>query len=253
MDMLKALKIKVAPQVIHSQITHAGREIPLKIVTSKRKTFSIAVFPNLDVVVKAPLRVNINSLLGKVENKAGWILKQQEKFKNHPAKSAPKKYQQGEVFSFLGKQYRLKLAKSAHPRVELNGEDLLVSAKSISPTSVKTMLNFWYHDQANTLFSQRLEEISEQLEFLRLPKYSKLIVKKMRRRWGSCARDRVITLNPELIAAPSECVDYVIIHELCHLRELNHSPAYYRILSQALPDWKRLKSQLNKTVECGFL
>jgi predicted metal-dependent hydrolase len=244
---------KAAPQIVETQITHKGQVIPLKIITSKRKSFSVAVYPNQDVIVKAPLRMNINSLLSKVELKADWIVKQRERFKDSPAKLPPKKYQEGEVFGFLGKQYTLKLVKSNQPKVELDGDVLLVKTKTISPTSVKTTLKFWYQEQATKLFAERLDFYAEQLAPLRLPKYSKLVIKNMKRRWGSCARDRVITLNPELIAAPLECVDYVIIHELCHLRELNHSPRYYKLLVQALPDWKLLKKQLNMTVGIGFL
>ena len=71
----------------------------------------------------------------------------------------------------------------------------------------------------------------------------------MAKRWGSCSRAGRILLNPELVTAPKDCIDYVIVHELCHLKEHNHSPAYYRLLDRVMPSWQERKRRLDQTVE----
>ena len=80
-----------------------------------------------------------------------------------------------------------------------------------------------------------------------------LTLRLMRRRWGSCFTDRRIVLNPELFAAPVREIDYVILHELCHFREHNHSPRFYRLMNDRMPDWRERRDVLNRTIPVGFL
>jgi len=75
----------------------------------------------------------------------------------------------------------------------------------------------------------------------------------MKKQWGSCSPQGTILLNPYLIKAPRECIDYVVLHELCHLKEHNHSPRYYRLLSQLMPDWEPVKARLDRMAELSDL
>ena len=227
--------------------------IDITVTFSRRKSTAIIVRPNRMVEIKAPLRASVPNILKFAAGKCGWVQKQREKFKGRAGSAKPREYAEGEVFFYLGQPYKLRLVTSKITRVEINTEFLEVHSRAKSPAAVKAILKFWYNEKARQIFAERMSICLQATEVLKLPKYKILNVKKMKSRWGSCSSARIITLNPELIAAPMECVDYVIIHELCHLREHNHSPRYYKLLSIAMPGWKHWREFLNRNVATNFI
>jgi predicted metal-dependent hydrolase len=105
-------------------------------------------------------------------------------------------------------------------------------------------LGEWYRHQAKQIFAERLIVCYEQARHLGIP-YPQVVVREMKTRWGSCSgRTDRINLNTRLVQAPLACVDYVILHELCHFREHNHSSRYYQLLTSILPDWRHHKATL---------
>jgi hypothetical protein len=122
-----------------------------------------------------------------------------------------------------------------HIRVQNKADALRVAA----------LLNEWLLAQARKRFATSVQAWSE-----RLRKYGvqtpALRLRKMTKRWGSCTRQGVIYLNTELIKAPSHCIDYVVCHELCHLRHPHHGPEFYRLLSRVMPDWELRKRRLER-------
>ena len=109
--------------------------------------------------------------------------------------------------------------------------------------TVRAALWRWYRHQAGRLFAARLSELAGRLPWL--ADDPPLRLRRMRRRWGSCSASGVITLNTHLVKAPTALLDYVILHELCHLRELNHGPRFYELMDQALPDWRARRQDLD--------
>ncbi len=227
--------------------------IDVVVTLTRRRSMSIIVRPDMQVEVKAPLRASIPRLLRQVEEKGYWILKHREKFRGRAGANKPKQYVEGELFGYLGNKYALKLVESKIAGIKLVDGFMEVHGRSKTASAIKAQLRFWYHEKAREIFEQRLPLCIKACEDLKLPQHKTVNIKKMKRKWGSCATDRTISLNPELVAAPLECVDYVIIHELCHLREHNHSPRYYKILTAAMPAWKAYKELLNKSVETDFI
>jgi hypothetical protein len=113
-----------------------------------------------------------------------------------------------------------------------------------TPKQVETALNHWYGNQARRLLPNRVKLVRETLKEQHFPS-SELKFRKMKRRWGSCSKaKKSILLNTELIKAPVECIDYVIVHELCHLKIANHSKDFYALLGVCLPNWKKWKDEL---------
>ncbi len=110
---------------------------------------------------------------------------------------------------------------------------------------IKQLLEGWYKEQAKKKFKQRLALCGKKLE-----KYGittpNISIRKMSKRWGSCSKHGKVILNVQLIKAPSHCIDYVIMHELCHLKYYNHSKAFYKLLNLVLPDWQLRKKRLEQ-------
>ena len=117
-----------------------------------------------------------------------------------------------------------------------------------SEARVAGRINRWYREEAQILFQERHAYWTEQLAFLELPE-SWVEVRVMKRRWGSCRRNGKITLNLSLMKYPLECIDAVIVHELCHLLEFNHSPRFYRLMTRAMPHWKKWDRMLTELAQ----
>jgi len=111
--------------------------------------------------------------------------------------------------------------------------------------AVEALVTNWYHEHAVRLFEKHLHSCLTGCKSLAVRNSPRLTVRQMTRRWGSCTKAGNISLNVDLIKTPIHCIDYVIVHELCHLRIHNHSPAFYRLLSQCMPDWEKRKERLD--------
>lgn len=231
-------------------IKYENNEITFQVQNSTRKTLSIQVHPDASVIVKAPNNTKISQIKEFVNKKAKWILKHKEEFEKY--KPAKKEYISGESFKFLGKQYILKVVKSDKLNISFNENRLIVETIRNTPTAVKTMLEFWYNEQAHKILKERFEICREKAEKIGLKFVGNLTIKKAKSRFGSCSSIGNITLNPILILAPTEYIDYVIMHELCHLKEMNHSKKFYDLLVKLAPNWKEYKKQLNGHIK-GYL
>jgi predicted metal-dependent hydrolase len=146
----------------------------------------------------------------------------------------------------LGKQYQLKVIESTdQPQgVKLLRGKLQVALKQKNTHKVQDLLNAWYRVRAKEVFSNRIEAVlSQALWVTEMPKLKLL---NMKTQWGNCSPSGNLTLNPYLVKAPTRCIDYVILHELCHLVEHNHSKQFYELMSQTMPDWEGRKIHLDE-------
>ena len=151
----------------------------------------------------------------------------------------------GEQHLFMGQRYPLEIQEQHGKRakIELADERLRVTVPECTPEMVQLNLASWYRQQAQQLFAERLAVYSQAAHWTggQVPS---MRLRRMKRTWGSCSSKGVITLNPHLVKAPPECIDYVIAHEVCHLREHNHGKAFYLLQEQLYPDWRQAKAHL---------
>ncbi|MDP1772610.1 MAG: SprT family zinc-dependent metalloprotease [Methylobacter sp.] len=229
-------------------------EISFSLNYVDRKTLAIHVYPDGKVSVDAPLSTDIEKVYGKVKKRASWILKQQRKFEGYPAALPERRYVSGETHRYLGRQYRLKIIAGDSETVKLTHGKLLVETHSPQDSLlVQRLLQVWYRSKALTVFTERYAQCVQRVERVGIYHEKDFQLRFMSNRWGSCTGKGIITLNPELIAAPKDCIDYVITHELCHLKEHNHGPAFYRLITAALKDWELRRKRLNEMVEVRFV
>ncbi len=196
----------------------------------------------MEVIVKAPRDASIDKIKEKVRKKAPWIIKQQGYFLAFHPRTPEKKYVSGETHLYLGRQYRLKVTEARTNSVHFSGSFFEVQAKKKS--SAKSLLLKWYRERAKMKFP----EIAEPW-IIRFEKYNvkpeAIFIQEMPKRWGSCTPKGKIILNPELIKAPKPCIEYVIIHELCHLVHPNHTTAFVQLQEKVMPDWQKWKLKLD--------
>jgi predicted metal-dependent hydrolase len=225
------------------KIQFGSWQIDFQVIFSKRKTLGITVLPGLQVLVRAPLDASMEKIREKVTKKAPWIIRQQSLFLSYHPLTSQKKFIGGESHLYLGRQYRLKIIPGESEKVKLKGQFLEVYTNDKS--RVKELLSNWYL----ILSVKKLLEIAT--PFIdRFKKYnvepSSFQLKEMPTRWGSCTAGGKIILNPELIKAPKGCIEYVIIHELCHLVIHNHSEKFIDLQTREMPDWIKWKQKLDR-------
>ena len=208
-----------------------------------RKTLGIKVYPDTSVKVFAPIDTDLPIIEQLLKAKRKWIEKQQRSFQSYLPATPARQYIGGESFLYLGKQYMLKIEPSTAEEVKLYQGRLVVKTGNPEATQIKKLLQQWYIARATILFNKLFEEQFYLFKRFGLEKPI-LQIKKMEKRWGSCTPKQKIILNPELIKAPVVCINYVILHELCHLVHHNHSKSFYRLLENFMPDWQKYKQLL---------
>ena len=214
-----------------------------------REKIVIHIHPNGSVQVDAPSGTANAAVKEAVQKRARWVTTQLEQFREQQREVLPRRYVSGESHFYQGRRYPLKILRAqGEPRVALRRGQLRITTADRSPHAVKTLLWQWYRAHARDTFQRRLGVLAQQVSWLPAPR-PLITLRTMRKRWGSCSPRGHIVLNPHLVKAPRDCIDYVIMHELCHLKEHNHGPQFYRSLSQVMPDWKAVKSRLDGMAE----
>lgn len=212
-----------------------------------RRTLGIEVHPDLTVVVRAPADCDPDIILARVGKRASWISKQLTNFQRYSPRTPARQYVSGETHLYLGRQYRLKvvtgeLVAEKQASVKMNrGHLVLTLPNRAGPDEVKTLLHRWYLDHARQVFMEALEEWLPRFKVHLLPR---LIVRAMQSRWGSLSPAGTMTLNANLVRAPRACIEYVVAHELCHIKHRDHDASFFRLLGQVMPDWEKRKQRL---------
>ena len=228
-------------------ITYAGESIPFHLSYSSRKSIEIAVHPNGLVTVKAPLETDKNLIQRRVYKRARWIRRQIRYFAQFDPRTPERRFVGGESHLYLGKKYRLKIRRAETDKVLLKHGFFYIATVNNEPEHIAMLLEEWYRSKANIYFLKVFEECWYPFHKKEVDKPT-LKIRNMKTRWGSLSRKGSLTLNLELIKAPRECIEYVIIHELCHLFHPNHGAEFYNLLERMLPDWIKRKHKLEMSL-----
>jgi len=220
------------------------------LILENRKTISATVFPNRALIVKAPQEATENRICDFLHRKFRWILKQQRYFEQFGS-GVEKRYVSGETFRYRGRSYKLLLRKACgSEHVSLQHGTLTVSMFSPKDHArARKLLEDWYLEKAYKVFSERLSACFFLFDTKEMPA---LTIRKLSKRWGSYLhKTNKISLNQELIKASTRHIDYVIIHELCHIAHRQHNRAFYDLLESRLPQWETLKTELELSLLGG--
>lgn len=234
--------VKTKPKI--EKVRFGSQVISFSLHYSSRKTLAINVHPDTSVSVIAPTGQKIDAIKGKVLKRGPWILKQRRFFSRFLPRQPDRRFVSGETHRYLGRQYRLKVLKGTVESVSLRGRYLCATLQERTNSGqIKALLTKWYRDHAEVQFQGSLECCLDKFRRLQLS-VPTIKLKRMSKRWGSCTKGGIIYLNPDLVKAPKQCIDYVMTHELCHLKHRSHDKDYYRLLTKLMPDWEERKQKL---------
>ncbi|WOX55852.1 MULTISPECIES: M48 family metallopeptidase [unclassified Methanoculleus] len=211
-----------------------------------RKDATIAVYPDTSVVVTVPTGTPLETVQGLVQKKTPWILKQIGAFEHFAMIDAMKEYVSGETFLYLGRQYRLRITVAGeNASAKLMGGYFEVTVPDgVHPDRdlVRRALHTWYKEHALQKVREVVRVYARRLH-LDPPEVT---IRHQLKRWGSCTKDGVLNINLRIVMAPTAQIEYVVAHELCHLRHRDHSAEFWDLLRLAMPDYEIRKERLRK-------
>lgn len=228
------------------QLELQGRTVDYTVRTSKRAKRVLVKFradSGLEVVY--PSRRRQPAPEAVLRGNADWILRTMSRLTQASGRHR-RRYQSGEVFHYRGEACKLDLAllsNGARSNVQLAGETLVLACpRSAQLQERRAAVVDWYRSQAKAYLPQRTRQLAGEHGF----QFGQLRIKHQKTRWGSCSAQGNLNLNLRLMMAPDGAIDYVILHELCHLRELNHSAAFWRLVAERCPDYQRWRAWLKE-------
>ncbi len=231
--------INYGNQVIHYQVCY---------LSDRKHNVAIHVHPNGSVQVDVPEHTAAVDIKKAVLKRARWVIKHLSQIDEQKRHTLPREYVSGETHFYLGRRYQLKVIDHEAELVKMLGGKLVIHSQDKSAAHAKALLWLWYRNRSEKVFGKRLNAMAAELPWTRkkAPRWKLL---KMKKQWGSCSPKGLLSINPHLIKAPRDCIDYVLLHELCHLQEHNHSKQFYKLLDRHMPDWTSRKAKLDGMAE----
>lgn len=214
----------------------------------RRKTAAIQIRQG-KVSVIVPDYLPMATIESLVANKNRWI-KAKLAIQNEIITIKPKEFVSGEIFSYLGRNHPLKIESGLYPAIKLHQGELVVAVRNKTADNsvkIRPMLIKWYKQQAE---SELIEKTGRYAKIIGV-KPSAVTIKSFKSRWGSCNITGSIQYNWKLIIAPERIVDYVVIHELCHILHHNHSPAFWQAVARYCHDYSECRAWLK--INGGYL
>ncbi len=214
-----------------------------QVIWSDRVTTAIQVTKDGDVIVKAPRSMSKKDIKKLLWENEAWIEKKKQEVAQERELYPPKRWQQGELFYLVGNPYPLVIKEtpfSDAAYIVFKDEQIQISTPYKDPDFIREVMLDFYMKNAQQILPGRVEAYNE---YLKLP-VNKIVVKEQKTRWGSCTARGNINLNWKLVMADVKIIDYVVVHELCHFYEMNHSDAFWRNVGRILPDYKERRQWL---------
>ena len=234
---------------VQRQFQVGTRTIAYTLTLAKRKSVSITIRPDMSVAVRAPQNSHEAVIDEILQKRAGWIMRHLQKFAERPAPQARATTLHNNTYLFLGQRLPITVIavdKRTQEGVSLQDGKLLIQVKNAEDTPrIDTLLDKWRREQAAKLFSHRIAALFPAFQSFPV-KHPALKIRRMKARWGSCSTSGTVTLNLRLIHLEAALIDYVVMHELCHLVEHNHSQRFYALLTRMMPDWRARRQKLNE-------
>jgi len=209
----------------------------------KRRSFELRVEPPGIVKVVAPKNARKAEVLELVESKARWINQKLSEIRELESRRCKREYKDGETFLYLGRNWPLEVVLDsgiAKPFVSIDGGSLRIVTDRIDKEQLRAVLEKWYRQRASEKIKERLRHYSTIIGV----EPNAVRIKNQKKRWGSCSSLGNLNFNWRCIMAPIEVIDYIVVHELCHLVHMNHSSKYWALVGRIMPDYQNYRDWL---------
>lgn len=202
------------------------------------------------VQVTAPLTYNTMTISSIMQDKSAWIMEKMDYLAVLAGCPVPRLFVDGEQFFYLGNRFEIKVQvneQARHQAVIINGRQMFVEVPramylEAGAGAVRSILVKWYKKQANLIINERINSYANIIGV----EPAKIRIKEQKHRWGSCSGKGNLNFNWHLAMAPEQIIDYVIVHELCHLKRLDHSQVFWGLVEAVLPDYQNRRRWLKK-------
>jgi len=222
-----------------------GQTITYTVKRSLRaRRVRLEIRPQTGLWVIVPRSYNIGQLSGLLESKVRWISRNLARFSHLQSLPAKKELSCGDTVPYLGRDLELvkRENQDSVDDVTLEGNMLAVSPVLFKNGILELALERWYRTEAARLINERADKLSSNMGI----SYKRIVIRGQKTRWGSCSRKKNLSFNWKLVMAPQPVLDYVIIHELTHLKEMNHSKRFWELVAQYCPEWRERKKWLKR-------
>lgn len=227
------------------RLTLEGKIMEYEILRSSRaSSLKISLDSATGVKVTVPAKLKVREIEPLLRQRAGWIFAKMSALSRLAGCPLPRRFAGGDMFFYLGQRYALKINEGLAPGVDVRGGELIVTcpAGGAGPEFIRAALVEWYQAQARELVGERVNLLAGRLGL----RPARVRIKEQKTLWGSCSGQGSLNFNWKLVMAPPEAVDYVVIHELCHLKRMDHSPDFWRLVADYCPDFQVHRSWLRK-------
>ena len=220
---------------------YKDRSFSISLKYSTRKTVGISVHPDKKIELTAPIGISFAHIQRVIERKSKWIYRQLEELEKYQTMEPVREYRAGQTLKLLGRDYLIRVIQiQDFEEEQIVKEQRLIKVYVFDREQkerISLLVEDWYRNEAMVYLAQKFEQCYEKIRKYNIPK-PPYYLRYMNQRWGSCTAKGAILLNPEMLQLPSHCIEYIIMHELCHLKYRNHSKEFYHFLDTVMPDWK---------------
>lgn len=222
---------------------YGTRYIEFKVQYRDRKTMSIEVDSNGEIIVIAPSNIPEKTILDKVKSKAAWIVQKQYEVRNININKINREAVSGESYLYLGRNYTMQLVKDddmKEIRIKLFRGKFIVNTNTSDEVKIKAALEKWYREKALIKIKERIKYYEPYFQ----EKVQEVKVKEQKKRWASCTLKNELLFNWRCVMAPVYILEYIVVHEMCHMRYKNHSKEFWEHLYSVMPDYESRREWL---------
>ena len=211
-----------------------------RIIRSGRKTYGMEINKKGELIVRVPNRASDKAIHKMLDKKKKWILSKQELVRKRCEQKRPREFAEGEEFLYLGNNYKLYVLDRNRTHIHFKDNCFVLSRDAIE--RAESIFTRWYRQQAHKIFLERTKHYSSAAGI----RYNRISIKDTRTRWGSCSGRDNLNFNWHLVMAPLNIIDYVVVHELSHIEEKNHSKKFWDKVISIMPDYKNHRNWLKE-------
>ncbi|WP_335872330.1 M48 family metallopeptidase [Bacillus sp. 2205SS5-2] len=223
--------------------TYEGTEISFTIQYKNQKSIEISIDLYANIEVKAPKGTSNERVLKVIEARWDWIQQHSKEMKDRTMGQKKKVYDHGESFLYLGNSYPIQIIQELdikQDHVEFDGKTLYIYVKLLEDENIKQALKRFYYRQCKAIVEKRTQFYRNHFK----TKPRSIRISDSQRTWGTCDSKLQLTFNWKLAMAPQEVIDYVVVHEMCHMVHLNHDRSFWRLVGKIMPKYKEMENWL---------